>query len=103
MYVAACCSLPFPCVASEELMEQVDQLEAMHEQRVELLTRSIRKVVQSKKRRREEGEEEVGGVSEKEGEEEVGGVSEKRGPLCFSMYVHVLFCHLVHTCVCVCV
>ena len=60
-------------------MEQVDQLEAMHEQRVELLTRSIRKVVQSKKRRREEGEEEVGGVSEKEGEEEVGGVSEKEG------------------------
>ena len=82
-------------------MEQVDQLEAMHEQRVELLTRSIRKVVQSKKRRREEGEEEVSGVSEKEGEEEVGGVSEKRGPLCLSMYVHVLFCHLVHTCVCV--
>ena len=60
MYVAVCCSLPFPCVASEELMEQVDQLEAMHEQRVELLTRSIRKVVQSKKRRREEGEEGVG-------------------------------------------
>ena len=52
------------CVASEELMEQVDQLEVMHEQRVELLTRSIRKVVQSKKRRREEGAEEVGGVSE---------------------------------------
>ena len=46
-------------------MEQADQLEEMHEQRVVLLTRSIRKVVQSKKRRREEGEvEEVSGVSE---------------------------------------
>lgn len=39
-------------------MEQADNLEAMHEQRMQLLTQSIRKVVQSKKRRRdEEGEE----------------------------------------------
>ena len=82
-------------------MEQVDQLEAMHEQRVELLTRSIRKVVQSKKRRREEGEEEVSGVSEKEGEEEVDGVSEKRGPLCLSMYVCT--CTLLSPCTYVCV
>ena len=69
-------------------MEQVDQLEVMHEQRVELLTRSIRKVVQSKKRRREEGAEEV------------GGVSGKRGPLCVCsvpLYVHT------YVCVCVCV
>ena len=42
----------------ESMMEQADQLEAMHEQRMELLTKSIKKVVQSKKRRREEEAEE---------------------------------------------
>lgn len=55
-----------PCASREMMMEQVDHLEEMHEQRMELLTQSIRKVVRSKKRRREEeGEEaDVSGFSE---------------------------------------
>ena len=74
-------------------MEQADQLEEMHEQRVVLLTRSIRKVVQSKKRRREEGEV-----------EEVSGVNEVSRPLYCHIYMSVGTCQsLVSLPVCTCV
>lgn len=74
-------------------MEQADQLEEMHEQRVVLLTRSIRKVVQSKKRRREEGEV-----------EEVSGVSEVSRPLYRCIYMSVgtyMSLSCISPCVCV--
>ena len=59
LFIVECwCPPLLPCAPREMMMEQADNLEAMHEQRMQLLTQSIRKVVQSKKRRRdEEGEE----------------------------------------------